>query len=166
MFQWLKREGRCGDVRGGKCEGVSVVEVGRIQLPLNSLTDPALHCSEKCLPRWDGRGDMTSQWRDFTDRDTQDLASLLATSCTTELSLTAHHTDLHTLGEVLRRRMPLPPHHILPLQRPHTSTRSGMETDSVMNGTGTELLSSELCGVCLHVSVCDRQAAAVRVLYR
>ena len=90
MVSWRKRGGKCGDVRSEKCEGVSVVEVGRVTLPLRLLADPALQCQWDSLQQWDGRERMDRQRerRDFSLRDTQDLACLLATHQVTHVIMT------------------------------------------------------------------------------
>ena len=44
VFSWRERG----------CEGVRVVEVGRMELPGRCLTDPSLRCDWLCLQHWNG----------------------------------------------------------------------------------------------------------------
>ena len=81
-------------------EGVSVVELGRVELCQQQLSDPTLQChQERGVALWEGGERVTG---DLCDRDTQDLACLLATQhiaevnthivCVYSCTLNTHHS--------------------------------------------------------------------------
>ena len=87
-----------------------------------------------------------------------------------QLTVSSQFTDLGPLAATLRQRLPLPSHRILPGTSPHatpSATGDGMETGSVLSGTGTkwEGECSELDGVHLYTSGCGH-TASISILHR
>ena len=94
MLNWRERGGGFGGVGRGKCGGVRVVEVGRVELPMSRLTDPSLQCELQCLQLWHGEVTLCGEWRDFREKQYQDLACLLATQHITRVRTDAYTTTL------------------------------------------------------------------------
>lgn len=76
VFSW--------SVKGDMCDGGSVRVLGRMELPHPQLTDPSLRCGYECLNKWNGMRTLSGM-RDFSLRETQDLASILATNQLTQV---------------------------------------------------------------------------------